>query len=766
MSSPRPASIVQHSKAPSNASDAPLQSHLRKESDTTDVAGSLGRSLQGASETALESEFEDEDVVHVEEPNRRISRISGGAKHADYTENLGPSGGNTSDAGGFIVESGYGVPILASDEVAKEPFGYELQPAISPQQDNTYDNEQLHYFRTGSASSQYGSKPSSRPGSIRDIPTIAYQGEFDKEARATPLEDVAEYEPLFPEDEKSQAQKQKPADKSKSRSETKGRKFPSQDVWEDAPDSHLQTATVSTPQLPEEREESNIMDNLNLRKGETPEAAFARYQEELADEEFRKKDSESFLKEGKQPWEKKETVAAKTGSGLKQRFPSRDIWEDTPDSLQLQATVSAPQTEELSVPEELPTTGAVAFLQEKQADVVALGDEEGRATTGIAVTAKPSIPARPATRLSDQKPDLKAEIPQADGSSSANISPVLKAKPAIPERAKPAIPARPAKKNSNNSVEGAPLTTVTSAGSARSIDSVEGVPLTSVTSAGSARSIGSVGSNQSAAAAKPKPPVPSRPIGSKIAALQGGFMSDLNKRLQLGPQAPKKEEPKQEEIVEEKEKAPLTDARKGRARGPARRSPPKAEVKPSEASPSPPQNLGFAITSTVWEISPDDDDIKLIPEDEAQKVTSKKTQPEPTKSDEKRKGSSASIASIGSTLLSAMEVVEESAATATKKVEELVGATETSGADEDDKIKANQDTGADVEPEAESPEKDLSASVATLKPSEVEAKTDLQEPDEEAKENLESIEKAVEKVEKEVEKVDEAEKGEEVAKLE
>lgn len=761
MSSPRPASIVQHSKAPSNASDAPLQSHLRKESDTTDVAGSLGRSLQGASETALESEFEDDDVVHVEEPNRRISRISGGAKHADSTENLGPSGGNTFEAGGFIVESGYGVPILASDEVAKEPFGYELQPAISPQQDTTYDNEQLHYFRTGSASSQYGSKPSSRPGSIRDIPTIAYQGEFDKEARATPLEDVAEYEPLFPEDEKSQAQKQKPAiyaDKSKSRSETKGRKFPSQDVWEDAPDSHLQTATVSTPQLPEEPEESSIMDNLHIRKGETPEAAFARYQEELADEEFQKRDSESFLKERKQPWEKKKAVAAETGSGMKQRFPSRDIWEDTPDSLQLQATVSAPQTEELSVPEEIPTTGAVAFVQEKQADVIALGDEKSRATTGVAGTTKPSIPARLATRLSDQTPDLKAEIPQADGSSSANISPVLKAKPAIPGRSKPAIPVRPVKKNSNNSVEGAPLTTVRSAGSARSIDSVDGAPLTSVTSAGSARSMGSVGSNQSAAAAKPKPPVPSRPIGNKIAALQGGFMSDLNKRLQLGPQAPKKEEPKQEEIIEEKEKAPLTDARKGRARGPARRSPPKAEAKPSEASPSPPQNFGFVITSTLWEISPDDGDIKLIPEDEAQKVTSKTIQTEPTKSDEKRKGSSASIASIGSTLLSAMEVVEESAATATKKVEELVGATETSGADEDDKIKADQGTGADVEPEAESLEEDLSASVATLKPSEVEAKTDLQGPDEEAKEGSESIEKEVKKVDKE-------DKGE-VAKLE
>jgi hypothetical protein len=59
-------------------------------------------------------------------------------------------------------------------------------------------------------------------------------------------------------------------------------------------------------------------------------------------------------------------------------------------------------------------------------------------------------------------------------------------------------------------------------------------------SVSSAKSVGS--SAGAATTAKPKTPSPSRPVGSKIAAIQGGFMLDLNKRLQLGSQAPTKKE--------------------------------------------------------------------------------------------------------------------------------------------------------------------------------------------------------------------------------
>ena len=88
---------------------------------------------------------------------------------------------------------------------------------------------------------------------------------------------------------------------------------------------------------------------------------------------------------------------------------------------------------------------------------------------------------------------------------------------------------------------------------------------------------------------KPKPAVPARPAGSKIAALQAGFMSDLNKRLQLGPQPPQKGSEPSEEKREEK--APLADARKARAKGPTRRKP--------ATSSSPAADTGLAPSTDV-----------------------------------------------------------------------------------------------------------------------------------------------------------------------
>jgi hypothetical protein len=583
--------VAFHSKASSNASEVLAESSSRKESvqdDKAELAKALEDVSQGVPEIALESEFEDDDVVHVDEPGRRVSAIYGGSKHSESTENLGPSGGNTPGAGGFIVESGYGVPILASDEVAKEPFGYELQPAVSPQEhrQTDYDNEQLAQFRA-SQSSLPGSGPSSRPGSIKGgVPNARYQPEFDREPRSTPLEDLAEYEPLFPEDEKdhTKAKLLTHADKLKSR------KFPSQDIWEDTPDSHMYTATVSTPQLPDEPEEGNVMDNLHIRKGETSERAFARRQEELAEAES--KDSESFLKQKRKPWESKSHLVAESRPSMKQRFPSRDIWEDTPDSLQLETTVASPQIDEkdqTTVPEEKQTAG------------LELGDEEGSATTGITATIKPSIPLRPSKLRPAEaaKGEDKSEITPT--SATSEFSPILKTippigpKPPVPERSKPQIPTRPVRKDSS---EGTPLSKTPSTSSAKSTTSDNGAS-----------------SASAAAAAKPKPPVPSRPLGSKIAALQGGFMSDLNKRLQFGPMAPKKEQPKVEEPEEEKEKAPLADARKGRARGPARRAPAAKSPAPAAAAVveqvEKAVTLGFSAPATLWEISPEDGELEL-----------------------------------------------------------------------------------------------------------------------------------------------------------
>ena len=188
MGSPRP----QSSYIP-NASDTHVDSPLRKESfaeDATDkheLERTLSRRLHAPSDVALsESEMEEEDTIHVDAPERRVNKVYGGVDRFESTESLGRD----------FNDDDYNAPILASDEVAKEPFGWDLQPAVSPVNERR-GSEGGHHLRSGSASSLAGSRPTSRPGSIHgNIPGL-------RMTESTPLEDLEEYEPLFPEDEKS-----------------------------------------------------------------------------------------------------------------------------------------------------------------------------------------------------------------------------------------------------------------------------------------------------------------------------------------------------------------------------------------------------------------------------------------------------------------------------------------------------------------------------------------------------------------------------------
>ncbi|KAI1494947.1 altered inheritance of mitochondria protein 21 [Biscogniauxia mediterranea] len=422
-----------------------------------------------------------EGVIHVDEP-----------LHKGYVEYGDEDSVEDQGAHGNQAQ-----PILASDEVAKGASPYELQPAVVPPHE-----------RHGSVfeMEQPKSRPTSRPASIYSPPTVDVQ--------STPLEDVEEYEPLFPEDEKEAIQAKK--------LEERRQRFPSRDIWEDAPNSVHTTAEVSTPELTQTqtKPQHSTMD-VPPREGETPAQAFARKQEELAEKEATTPDG--FLNRKQKPtWAEHQahvTQQLPVRPSMGRRFPSRDVWEDTPDSLQFTTIVSTPQSTEeeeaASSPVEPPTTAQ-----------------------------KPPIPTRP----------------KKQGSGDDSTS-----KPLIPERPKPQIPVRPAKPASE--------------------------------------------SKESESAAKPKPPVPVRPMGGKIAALQAGFMSDLNNRLRLGPQAPKKEEAPSEEVHEEKPKAPLSDARKGRARGPQRRAPTKTSSQTTEPSAPPPAStingkpvLTFSMTRTLWSI--------------------------------------------------------------------------------------------------------------------------------------------------------------------
>lgn len=539
-----------------------------------EIESAVSQGLQSSSKAPRDSGHGNEDTIHVDE--HRLSKVYSGTSRYESTENL---------ALGDDDEQGYSAPILASDEVAKEPWGYELQPAVSPLHERrSGHHDELYRTRSGSGSAS-NSRPPSRPGSIHgNIPNLRVQD-------STPLEDLAEYEPLFPEDEKHIVQK-KPlnaADRLRQRPELKNRKFPSQDVWEDTPDSLQYTATVSTPQSADDSEEARH----KAARLETPEQAFARRQEELAEKES--VNTESFLhrEQKKKPWQLNSDIKDENRPNANKRFPSRDVWEDTPDSHLLETTVNAPQTDEniTSPADERPTTGAVVFHHEMAAAGVPLSNEEGRATTGIAATLKPQVPSRPArTKLSESPENPQPVIPERRPDRTKQAPPADVVAPPVPLKTKPQVPARPSKPVARDSSETVPLTTVASNTSSKSVGSDHGV----------------------AAASKPKPPVPTRPVGGKIAALQGGFMSDLNKRLQLGPQAPKKDEPVVAEQEEQKEKAPLVDARKGRARGPARRAPAKSPAPIAESAPEKSAVvLGFSTPTTVWEIDPEVDSLQV-----------------------------------------------------------------------------------------------------------------------------------------------------------
>jgi hypothetical protein len=84
-------------------------------------------------------------------------------------------------------------------------------------------------------------------------------------------------------------------------------------------------------------------------------------------------------------------------------------------------------------------------------------------------------------------------------------------------------------------------------------------------------------------------------------------LQDLNSKLGIGPQAPKVKEPEPE--AEPEPAAPLQDARKGRAKGPARRKPaasptPAATITAEVAVPK--QTLSLGPVTTIWSLDAND----------------------------------------------------------------------------------------------------------------------------------------------------------------
>ena len=611
-----PASTTFHRPLHSNHSQPHVESPLRKESFPADSELSTGlekkeshASHRLSSEHALESETED-DEFYVPPPAVRKSKLHGNGFDPP-TIDFGPRGGNTEVVGGFIEERGYGVPILASDEVAKTPEVEHMQPAVSPAQErrgsNYYsgaDSEYQSGFKIGSRSgSASNSRPTSRPGSIHSLPGLSRFSthDEDRENMHTPLEDVDEYEPLFP-DEEGSKRPVTVAERLKLREHMK--RFPSKDIWEDTPNSLQLQATVETPEPSDDK--SDPLDKAPSAVFETPEQESARKGEVPEEEKAKLIPREERLANSNfKPHLRQEMHRP----GLTQRFPSRDIWEDSPDSARLETVVGDSQpSDPKSPPDEGLEAGAVVQTSGAPNEGIIAGDQARDGATAGAAAAKPNIPSRPnkskvsppstdlgqapptvpsrPPRRLHQVPPADAQVPIAPSKLSAT-SPVEAKQPSLtetrkgpilPERSKPQASERPAKPIAHDSSEIVPLSKIASTSSVGS-DGASAKALTSPP-----------------LAPKPKPAVPARPAGGKIASLKAGFLSDLDSRLKLGPQGPKPQEKAEPEA--EEEKAPLADARKGRAKGPVRRKP----VAPTSTESAAADGQGDKTASRNWQM--------------------------------------------------------------------------------------------------------------------------------------------------------------------
>lgn len=557
MNSPKPSPVPlsELKKRASSGTQQPVESPLRKASFPHSDTAHL-------KDDVLDSE--DENVIHVDGHKvKRGSKITGGGEK-DNKLDLGPDGYNN----GFFNEHGDGTPILASDEVEKRPGSAFLQPAVSPEAERSDWLDDASRSRRGSG--QPDSRPGSRPGSMHGGPLSRFISQEERPASGlgTPLEEIEEYEPLFPEDDDKKAS---PSKRFKSRPGLAQHHFPSADVWEDTPASLQFTTSVETPEPPQVAVTSPPGPASSVF--ETPEQEQRRRQ---AGPEMTS-DSKTFAKPHFKPGVQHELERP----GV-QRFPSQDIWEDTPESMRLETTVSGPQEPEITSPQEdRPTTTALASSQD---------DNDARATTGMSQLMRPHIPSRPArsSKLSqDITPEIapvdprEKEVPDLGALKETSTSPTKTKPPSIPDRPKPTVPARPTRSPKPEDAS-------------RALSPEEPQPA-------------------AAAAAKPKPAVPARPANGKFANLKSGFMSDLASRIQLGPGGPppKAKEP-DSQPAEEEQKAPLADARKSRAKGPQRRKP--AASPSGAAAPAPAQAaVTFAFSSPVTVFEIDEGDALNVP---------------------------------------------------------------------------------------------------------------------------------------------------------
>lgn len=523
---------------------------------------------------------EEKGIIHLDPPthfhhhsNRAQSSRPGtrpgtrpSTRPASPTKRYGDGGGGDDeeeegDGNDTETEQEHEHPILAPDEVLKRAGSSLMFPAVSPP---------LSAWRsTSTANNTRPATPSkfNIDDEDADVEPVHLSGrgfESRESLVRSALESGERPEPLFPDSdpEDEPAGTKTPAEnkvyeklKRPGMPESmgsSGHKFPSKDVWEEAPEFSQLETTVST-RAPSETGMSDEDHEKVVHKrsggNSATEVAYIHGQPNEhyvpGDEvEFERKQKDSLkkpaqyqhqvnssgrddgldrlLKKGNSSDDPDKLGATRTKA---KRFPSKDIWEDVPPSLVLSASISEESAADVPVAEpgdHAETSGSTdpVETETEQRPITSAPIAEPSPAT----FSKPELPTRPVV------PSTRPPIKSRQSTDSPAPATERKLPPNLPGRPKPKVPlTRPTRPSSI---------------AARSPSTETPLP-----------------------AAKPKPSVPPR-TGGKIAALKAGFLSDLDNRLKLGPQAPKKEEK-----AEEKEKVVLEDVRKGRAKGPRRKLP-------------------------------------------------------------------------------------------------------------------------------------------------------------------------------------------------
>lgn len=265
-----------------------------------------------------------------------------------------------------------GTPVLASDEVRKSGANTPYQhPAVTP----PFTPHRTPLHRPASASHSRSRRNSGGPNA--DVDNIEEQ--LGEKRKSIQLEE--QHEPLFPEDKEGERTEETPKRPSLSGTKSQStQRFPSADVWEDAPSSHHLETTVEggvegrEPPLTEQDEESARLPVVPRSGTATPS--------HQPPPSHPKKHENNLL-----PHRPHLHTDGSSRLSQQKSFPSKDTWEEAPDSHHLETEVKD-EPKKNDADEEEPSSSATAEAKPSAPPKAASPVEKK----------KPPIPPRPAKK--------------------------------------------------------------------------------------------------------------------------------------------------------------------------------------------------------------------------------------------------------------------------------------------------------------------------------------------------------------------------------